>query len=159
MGVFKCIFFRVLSFLLCHKLTGRSSYLLFNNIVIHMVGNDKEIVINSHKLPMENKTKVVSCLFAAAVADPLGAGAVGDGCELKKVFYLSLLLHQLFMSAHNFPFPLNLFMDCFNFLTVFLFICMSVFIFKLFLNRFVLPFQRRQLLLPNGLISSPSKMD
>ena len=41
---------------------------------------------------MENKTKVVFCLFAAAVADPLGAGAVGDGCELKKVFYLSFLI-------------------------------------------------------------------
>ena len=58
-----------------------------------MVGNSKEIVINSHKLPMENKTKVVSCLFAAAVADPLGAGAVGDGCELKKVFYLSFFIN------------------------------------------------------------------
>ena len=29
--------------------------------------------------------KVVACLLAAAVADPLGAGAVGDGCELQKV--------------------------------------------------------------------------
>ena len=29
--------------------------------------------------------KVVSCLLAATVADPLGAGAVGDGCELQKV--------------------------------------------------------------------------
>ena len=29
--------------------------------------------------------KVVACVLAAAVADPLGAGAVGDGCELKKV--------------------------------------------------------------------------
>ena len=42
---------------------------------------------------MENKTKVVFCLFAAAVADPLGAGAVGDGCELKKVFYLSFFIN------------------------------------------------------------------
>ena len=29
--------------------------------------------------------KVVACLLAAAIADPLGAGAVGDGCELQKV--------------------------------------------------------------------------
>ena len=29
--------------------------------------------------------KVVACLLAPAVADPLGAGAVGDGCELQKV--------------------------------------------------------------------------
>ena len=29
--------------------------------------------------------KVVSCLLAAVLADPLGAGAAGDGCELQKV--------------------------------------------------------------------------
>ena len=127
--VFKCIFFRVLSFLLCHKLTGRSSYLLFNNIVIHMVGNDKEIVMNSHKLPMENKTKVVSCLFAAAVADPLGAGAVGDGCELKKVFYLSFFINcfsllSFFINclcqptisfSSKFIYGLLYFLNCFSF--------------------------------------------
>ena len=66
-----------------------------------MVGNDKEILLNYYQLPMESKTKVVSCLFAAAVADPLGAGAVGDGCELKKVFYLSFFISR-FLSAHNF---------------------------------------------------------
>ena len=91
-----------------------------------MVGNDKEIVMNSHKLPMENKTKVVSCLFAATVADPLGAGAVGDGCELKKVFYLSFFIN-CFLSSYNFLFHLNFFIDCFHLLIVFLFIRMSVF--------------------------------
>ena len=91
-----------------------------------MVGNDKDIVINYYQLPMENKTKVVSCLFAAAVADPLGAGAVGDGCELKKVFYLSFFIN-CFLSSYNFLFHLNFFIDCFHLLIVFLFIRMSVF--------------------------------
>ena len=36
-------------------------------------------------MPLLLKLKVVSCLFAAVVADPLGAGAVGDGCKLQKV--------------------------------------------------------------------------
>ena len=107
---------------------------------------------------MENKTKVVFCLFAAAVADPLGAGAVGDGCELKKVFYLSFFI-KFFLSAHNFLFPLNFFIGCFNSkLFFFSFECLFS-IFKLFSNRFVLPSQWRQLLLPNWLIGSLSKMD
>ena len=67
---------------------------------------------------MENETKVVSCLFAAAVADPLGAGAVGDGCELKKVFYLSFFIN--FFSSYKFLLPLNFFIDNFNFLIVLL---------------------------------------
>ena len=124
-----------------------------------MVGNDKEIVMNSHKLPMENKTKVVSCLFAATVADPLGAGAVGDGCELKKVFYLSFFINR-FLSSHNFLFHLNFFIDCFLNLKLFFFSFACLFsIFKLFLNRVVLPFQWGQLLLPNWLIGYPTKMD
>merc|ERR1712212_804191 len=39
---------------------------------------------------------VVSCLLVAAVADPLGAGAVGDGCELQKVSEEHRHDHQCF---------------------------------------------------------------
>ena len=76
-----------------------------------------------------------------------------------KRFSISPSSSNFFLSAHNFLFPLNFFIGCFNSkLFFFSFECLFS-IFKLFSNRFVLPSQWRQLLLPNWLIGSLSKMD
>ena len=51
--------------------------------------------VSLHNVDHALLLKVVSCLLAAVLADPLGAGAAGDGCELQKV------LRKENMSFHN----------------------------------------------------------